>query len=70
MTGIIEIPGLKETQVLQNLVPEYGETSLFQVNKDELRVNLAPADAYVFEIDTPNIEQDCKGNVFKQKVSD
>ena len=68
VTGIIEIPGLKETQVLQNLVPEYGETSLFQVNKDELRVNLAPADAYVFEIDTPNIELDRKGHAYRQKV--
>ena len=32
--------------------------------------NLAPSDAYVFEIDTPNIEKDRKGNAFKQKVSD
>ena len=68
VTGIIEIPGLKETQVLQNLVPEYGEPSEFQVEKNELRVNLAPADAYVFEIDTPNLEQDRKVNAYKQKV--
>lgn len=68
VTGIIEIPGLKETQVLKNMIPEYGETSEFQVAENELRVNLAPADAYVFEIDTPNIEQDRKGHVYKQKV--
>lgn len=70
VTGIIEIPGLKETQKLKNMVPEYGDTSEFQVDEDELRVNLAPADAYVFEIDTPNIENDRAGHVFKQKVSD
>ena len=70
VTGIIEIPGLKEDQKLKNLIPEYGEPSEFQVSKGELRVNLAPADAYVFEIDTPNIEQDCKGHAFRQKVTD
>ena len=67
VTGIIEIPGLKDTQKLNNLVPEYGEKSEFQVDKNELRVNLAPADAYVFEIDTPNIEKDRKGHAYKQK---
>lgn len=70
VTGIIEIPGLKETQKLKNMVPEYGETSEFQVCENELRVNLAPADAYVFEIDTPNIEKDRKGHAFRQKVQD
>ena len=68
VSGIIEIPGLKKTQVLQNMVPEYGEKSEFQVGQNELKVNLAPSDAYVFEIDTPNIEKDRKGHVFKQKV--
>lgn len=70
VTGIIEIPGLKETQKLKNMVPEYGDTSEFQVSENELRVNLAPADAYVFEIDTPDIENDRKGHAYKQKVHD
>ena len=52
------------------MVPSYGDTSEFQVEANELKVNLAPADAYVFEIDTPNIEKDCKGHVYKQKVND
>ena len=68
VTGIIEIPGLNENQELKNLVPDYGEKSRFQVSKDELRVDLSPADAYVFEINTPNIEQDRKGHVFKQRT--
>ena len=68
VTGIIEIPGLKREQKLKNMVPEYGETSEFQVAENELRVNLAPCDAYVFEIDTPNIEKDRKGHAFRQKV--
>lgn len=70
VTGIIDIPGLKEDQKLVNMVPSYGDTSEFQVEANELKVNLAPADAYVFEIDTPNIEKDCKGHVYKQKVND
>ena len=52
------------------MVPAYGETSEFQADANELRVNLAPNDAYVFEIDTPNIEKDRKGHVYKQKVND
>lgn len=70
VTGIIEIPGLKADQKLVNMVPAYGETSEFQTDANELRVNLAPNDAYVFEIDTPNIEKDRKGHVYKQKVKD
>lgn len=70
VTGIVNIPGLKADQKLENMAPEYGETSEFQVNKNALRVNLAPNDAYVFEIDTPDIEKARKGHVFKQKVND
>ena len=68
VTGIIEIPGLKKEQKLVNMVPSYGETSEFQVEKDELKVNLAPADAYVFEIDTPYLEYERREHAFKQKV--
>ena len=70
VSGIIEISGLKADQKLVNMVPEYGEKSEFQVDSNEMKVNLAPADAYVFEIDTPNIEEDRKGHVYKQKVND
>mgnify|MGYP000781461891 CR=1 FL=1 len=59
-----------QIETLENMVPEYGETSEFQVSENELRVNLAPADAYVFEIDTPNLENDRKEHAFKQKVHD
>jgi len=67
IAGTIKIPGLKQDQKLVNMVPAYGETSDFQVTQNELRVDLAPSDAYVFEIDTPNIQKDCKGHVFRQK---
>ncbi len=67
VTGIIEIPGLKKEQKLVNMVPEYGEKSTFQTGDNELKVNLAPADAYVFEIDTPYLESDRKEHAYRQK---
>jgi len=67
LTGTIKVPGLKETQELKNMAPKYGEPSEFQVAEGEIRVDLAPSGAYVFEVDTPNIQQDRKGNVYKQK---
>lgn len=71
LTGTILVPGLKESQELKNMAPTYGEEqSEFQVANGELRVDLAPAGAYVFEIDTPDIVQNRKGHVFKQKVND
>ena len=68
LTGSIKVPGLKADQKLVNLAPSYGEKSLFQVAPNEIRVDLAPAGAYVFEIDTPNIEKSRKGHAYKQKV--
>ena len=68
LTGTVNIPGLKSSQKLENMAPSYGEKSVFQVADGEIRVDLAPASAYVFEVDTPNIEYDRQGHVFKQKV--
>ena len=68
MTGTIVIPGLSGNQKLKNMAPTYGDSSEFQTVNGELRVDLAPAGAYVFEIDTPNIENDRQDHVFKQKV--
>lgn len=68
LTGTVLIPGLKADQKLVDMAPKYGDSSEFQTAKGEIRVDLAPAGAYVFEIDTPNIEQDREGHVFKQKI--
>ena len=60
---------MSENQTLKNLAPTYGEEkSKFQVAEGELRVDLAPCAAYVFEVDTPNIVQDRKGHAFRQRV--
>ena len=66
ISGTIIVPTLKESQRLENLAPSYGEKSEFQVAKNEIRVNLKPLSAYVFEVDTPYIERYSKKRVFKQ----
>ena len=69
LTGTILVPGLRDSQGLKNMAPTYGdERSEFQVAEGEVRVDLAPASAFVFEIDTPNIIKDRKGHAFRQKV--
>ena len=69
LTGTILVPGMGQEQELKNMAPTYGEEkSEFQVAEGEIRVDLAPAAAYVFEIDTPNLLEDRKGHAFRQKV--
>lgn len=61
----IKVPTLRADQKLKNLVPSYGKESIIQAADGELRVDLGPARAHVFEIDTPNIENYTR-NVYKQ----
>jgi hypothetical protein len=56
--GTVEIPGLKETQNMQNLVPSYGDASRFQPEENALSVDLGPGRFHVFEIKTPSIEKE------------
>lgn len=61
----IEINGFKKEQTLNNLLPAYSGKSQFQTAVNQLTVDLAPARAHVFEIDTPEIEENAKA-VYKQ----
>ena len=61
----IKIPTLKADQKLDNMLPSYGHESIFQPVDGELRVDVGPARAHVFEIDTPNIENYTR-KVYKQ----
>lgn len=58
-SAIIKVPTLKADQPIINLVDNYGKPSKFQTAENELRVELGPSRAHVFEIDTPNIEEHC-----------
>ncbi|MEE3348602.1 MAG: hypothetical protein VZR09_01040 [Candidatus Gastranaerophilaceae bacterium] len=52
----IKIPTLKANQKLDNLLPSYGQESIFQAADNELHVDIGASRVHVFEIDTPNIE--------------
>lgn len=68
-TAEIEVPGIKESQQMKNLVKNYGEKSYIQVEDNKVNVDLGPSRAHVYLIDTPNIESDRKGHVFVQNFT-
>jgi len=65
-SGTIDIPGLTENQQFNNLIPSYGKTSYFQAQDNKLTVDLDASRAFVFEINTPNIEHEAK-EIYKQQ---
>ena len=65
----IDVPGIKQTQEMKNLVKNYGEKSFIQVEDNKVKVDLGPARAHIYMIDTPNIENDRKGHVFVQNFT-
>ena len=68
-TAEINVPGIKESQEMKNMVDNYGEKSFIQVENDKVKVDLGPSRAHVYMIDTPNIENDRKGHVFVQNFT-
>lgn len=62
------IPGLKQTQELKDLSPKYGTGSSWEAKNNEIEIDLGPAQAHVFEVNTPDIEQAFKHQVYKQNV--
>lgn len=65
--GTIIVPGLRQDQSLQNLVPNYGEKSQFQKENGKLKVSLGTSRFHVFEINSPNIERARGLKIYKQK---
>ena len=55
--GVVNIPGLKEGQKLNNLFKSYGENSTLQAVDGKLNVDLGTGRVHLFEINTPNIEK-------------
>ena len=68
--GKITIPGLKNSQKFENLMPNFGEQSKIQNNQNgSATVELGAARALVFEIDDKDIESLSKPqNILKQKM--
>ena len=52
----VQVPTLKASQKLNNLLPKYGQESKFQVNDGSVSVVLGPGRIHAFEIDTPQIQ--------------
>ena len=65
VSAIVKVPSIKANQKLENLLPNYGEQSKFQVSQGEVAVDLGPGRIHVFEIDTPYIENYTR-KVYKQ----
>ena len=63
----IDVPTLKQTQELKNLLPSYGKKSYLQAQNNKLAVDLGPARVHVFEIQTPNIEN-YSNKIYKQNL--
>lgn len=63
----VDVPTLKQTQELKNLLPSYGKKSYLQAQNNQLAVDLGPARVHVFEIQTPNIENYSR-KIYKQNL--
>lgn len=66
-SGIVEVPGLDESQKLSNLFMSYGDNSEFQTQDGKLIADLGPGRVHLFEINTPDIEIS-DTEVLKQKL--
>lgn len=69
----VNIPGLKANQTLNDIAPKYGTGSQWQAQNGCIDIDLGPAQAHIFEIDTPNLEKDIKaqnGRVLQQYLYD
>lgn len=65
----VKVPGLKSTQVLKDLSPEYGNPSRYQAQDGAIRLELGAARAHIFEVDTPDIEKAFKpSEVYRQNL--
>ena len=54
----VEIPGLSASQVLDDLAPKYGTGSSWKAENNAIDIDLGPAQAHIFEVNTPNLEND------------
>ena len=53
----VHVPGMAATQKLEDLSPLYGQESHWNAKDNAIEIDLGPAQAHIFEVDTPNIEK-------------
>lgn len=56
----VNVPSLKASQELKDLSPKYGTGSVFSAKDNAIEIDLGPAQAHIFEVDTPSIESQFK----------
>lgn len=65
----VKVPGLKSTQKLEDLSPKYGTGSNWNAANNAIEIDLGPAQAHIFEVDTPDLESSVGADkVFKQNL--
>lgn len=65
----VTVPGLKLSQTLDDLSPKYGTGSTWKAENNAIDIDLGPAQAHIFEVDTPDIENAFKPEeVLRQNV--
>ncbi len=65
----VRVPGLSASQKLEDLSPKYGQGSVWSAENDGIEIDLGPAQAHIFEVDTPNIENAFKPqDVLRQNI--
>lgn len=65
----VKVPGLKSTQKLEDLSPKYGTGSNWNADNNAIEIDLGPAQAHIFEVDTPDLELSVGADkVFKQNL--
>ena len=53
----VKVPGMKATQVLEDLSPKYGTGSVLHAKKNAIEIDLGPSQAHVFEINDPKLPE-------------
>ena len=67
----VEIPGLNASQALNDIAPKYGTGSSWQAENNAIDIDLGPAQAHIFEINTPDLESTIRaqgGEVLQQYI--
>ncbi len=67
----VEIPGLSASQQLNDLAPKYGTGSTWKAENNAIDIDLGPAQAHIFEVNTPMLPESVTamgGEVLQQYV--
>ena len=65
----VRVPGLKHYQKLEDLAPKYGQESTWYAANNAIEIDLGPAQAHIFEVNTPDIESHfAEDKILKQNL--